>query len=227
MNDDDDDDQISYLNFHLDKIYKLKKKRKDNDDIQDEEMMMIEKRNKYFYFKIKLAEMVVPANNNTIIYINNFSPHLSPQQIFIEYLKGNPIMKNIRNFFLQEIKAKTKTNIDLYDMVCPHKNKTLWYLEKDLTMNCILTVYCVMNLIDMKNILKSSPLPSMRFFPAQYNDIDNNKFIKIINNCNKEEKKTFNFLPYLRKTSQNSINVNNNVYYLYGDIEMISSKCFI
>ena len=211
-----DDNQISYINYYLYKIYE---KKKENKRHQDVEMTEINKRDSYFYIKVTIAEMISTNKNNT--YVNTFFPHLSPQQIFMQYLKGNSNMKKIREYFLKD----NNKDIDLCDMICPHENKRIWYLEKDLIINCKLVVYCRMTLIDMRNMLKSCPLPKIKFFPAQYNIDEPEKFISIINNCDREEKKTFNFLPYLRESSQDSIN-KNMVYYLLENIALVSNKCF-
>ena len=140
-----DDNQISYINYYLHKIYE---KKKENKRHQDVEMTEINKRDSYFYIKVTIAEMISTNKNNT--YVNTFFPHLSPQQIFMQYLKGNSNMKKIREYFLKDNNNK---DIDLCDMICPHENKRIWYLEKDLIINCKLVVYCRMTLIDMRNML--------------------------------------------------------------------------
>ena len=62
-------------------------------------------------------------------------------------------MAKYREIILYE----TKNVVDLFEMVTPNLNKYLWYIERNLMINGLLTVYCRMNLTDMKNMLKDVP----------------------------------------------------------------------
>ena len=123
-----------------------------------------------------------------MVYYNKNFPNLSPQEIFIGYLKGNGIMTKYRDFLLYE----TKT-IDLFQMVTPNLNKQLWYIEKDLILNGLLTVYCRMNLTDMKNMLKMCPEQTVCLSPATYKITDPETFIDLVSRLDDKVKKIFNF----------------------------------
>ena len=225
--------QIEEINSILYQIYKLKKKTKRNDGLEggeeEEEEEMREKYDKqavYFYFKVELMELL-PFCSRCCYYVQKMFPlitaALSPQYIYMQYIKGNlnykNVMTNYRDIFL------FYTNRDLYDLVTPNINKSIWYIETDLEVKRILTLYCHMNLNDMSNVLRNIPIPRICLSPSTFKVDDPRSFIKIVNDLDKEEKKCFNVIPYLRRTSREKI-LNNAVYYLCNSITLVNSKCF-
>ena len=238
--------QIEEINSILYQIYKLKKKTRrndgskeeieeeeeeeeENDDDDDEEKEMrdeYDKQAEYFYFKIKLLELL-PFDFRSCYYVQKMFPlvttALSPQDVYMQYIKGNlnykNVMTNYRDIFL------FYTNRDLYNMVTPNIDKSIWYIETDLKVKRILILYCHMNLNEMSNMLRNIPIPSICLTPSKFKVDDPHSFIKIVNDLDKEEKKCFNFIPYLRRTSRCKI-LNSAVYYLCDNIRLVNSQCF-
>ena len=212
--------QVELLNDLLSEIYKLRNENKKNDD-NDEDVLMIDKynkKNKYFHFEINLLEML-PKPNDAVIYINKLFHNLSPQQIYLGYLRGNDTMTKYREMILYSNK-----NIDLLKMVTPNMTKNVWYLETDLVYSRLLKVYCIMNLMDMQNMLKTCPIPFICLLKSTYKIDDPDTFVKIIDKL-KDAKKSLNFIPYLRQYSkENTIN-DKAVYYL-RKIKLVDSNCF-
>ena len=216
--------QTKLLNNLLLQISKLRKENKDKK--KDDIVLMSEKYNKkneYFYLEVLLIEMLPMKSSSSFIYKNYMFPNLSPQEIFIKYLKGNDnnIMKNYRDLILYDT-----GNIDLFNMVTPNLTKNVWYLEKDLRANRLLKVFCIMNLTDMKKMLKTCPITNICLCPSQFKIDDPQFFINIINNLDNKKKKCFDFIPYLRNYSKHYTINSNAVYYLHGDIKKIDSNCF-
>ena len=206
--------QIDYLNYVLRHIYALKK-------CQDDDFPMREKYNKnneYFYLEISLLELI--PSRQTVIYKNTMFPNLSPQEIYLGYLKGNDIYTKCK-----DILSYQNVNINLLNMVTPNLDKTTWYSEADLIPNRLVKVFCRMNLIHMKNMLKSCPIPDIGLSPSEYKVQDPDQFVKIINKT--PNKKIFDFIPYVRSYSiiNNTIN-KRAVYHLYDEIRLVDSKCF-
>ena len=132
-------------------------------------------------------------------------------------------MAKYREIILYE----TKNVVDLFEMVTPNLNKHLWYIEKDLMINGLLTVYCRMNLTDMKNMLKTCPKPTICLSPATYKITDPQDFVQLINGLNDKVKKCLNFIPFLRDYSKYNSIKPEGVYYLYDKIKIITDKnCF-
>lgn len=209
------DQQCYFINDILRKINKLKRNREEDDCVVE----MVDKYNKvneYFLFEIKLLEMLPRGK----FFINKNFPHLSPQEIFLGYLQGDEIMKNYRDL----IKFETQT--DLFQMVTPNLNKNLWYIEKDLRVNGLLTVYCYMNLIQMKNMLKICPEPTICLSSATYKVNDPKDFVDVINKLEEKEKKCLNFIPFLRNYSLHNTIKNFAVYYLHQKIKLVDKSCF-
>ena len=161
--------QYELLNNILRQIYRRKRKQ---DDYVIEMVDKYNKNNEYFYFEIKLLELFPEK----FVYYNKNFPNLSPKEIFIGFLKGNNIMAKYREIILYE----TKNVVNLFEMVTPNLNKHLWYIEKDLMINGLLTVYCRMNLTDMKNMLKTCPKPTICLSPATYKITDPQDFVQFI-----------------------------------------------
>ena len=213
--------QIEILNNLLRTVGELRKEDK-QENLDSNVYDMIEKYNKnntYFYFQVYLLEMI-PKRNGAFIYINNIFPNVSPQEIYLGYLKGNNLCIKYKEIFTLQ-----NGNINLLKMVTPNLNKNIWYLEKDLICNRLIRIICKMNLSNMKNMLKTCPLPDICFCPSEYKIDDPETFIKIINNI--EDKKIFDFIPYVRKYSIKNNYINNkSVYYLYNNIQLIKNNCF-
>ena len=211
--------QISVLNAFLSQIYAEQKQRQNNKN-DDNVVDMLEKYNRnteYFHFEILLLEKI-PKNKTTTIY--NILPNFSPQEIYLGCLKGEKIYLQYRDFILHQNK-----NVDLLKMVTPNLSKHVWYLETDLIKNRLLKVFCKMNLINMKHMLKTCPIPEICFCPATYKVNDPENFVKTINNV-RYNKKVFDFIPYIREYSiRNQIINNFSVYYLYNDIKLVDKKC--
>ena len=213
--------QYELINNILRQIYEFRRKKLREEDHNQQLVEMVEKynrNNEYFCFEIKLLEMF-PGG---MIYHNKFFPNLSPQEIFIGFLKGNGIMTKYREFFLYETK-----NINLFQIVTPNLNKNLWYVEKDLVLNGLLTVYCCMNLTDMKNMLKMCPEPTIYLSPATYKIDDPETFVELINKLDDKVKKSLNFIPFLRSYSRYNTIKPEGVYYTYDKIKLIDKSCFL
>ena len=174
--------QVKLLNNLIYQITKVRKENK-NDKRDNLIEMSSYNENKYFYFEIYLIEML-PKSNKSFIYINKLFPNLSPQEIFIKYLKGNNIMTNYRDLIYFET-----GNIDLFNMVTPNLTKNIWYLEKDLIPNRLVKVYCIMNLIDMNNMLKNCPITNICLSPSLFKLNNPQEFVETINKLNNAEKK--------------------------------------
>ena len=200
--------QVKLLNNLIYQITKVRKENK-NDKRDNLIEMSSYNENKYFYFEIYLIEML-PKSNKSFIYINKLFPNLSPQEIFIKYLKGNNIMTNYRDLIYFET-----GNIDLFNMVTPNLTKNIWYLEKDLIPNRLVKVYCIMNLIDMNNMLKNCPITNICLSPSLFKLNNPQEFVETINKLNNAEKKCLNFIPYLRDYSRYNTIKNNAIYYLH------------
>ena len=207
------DKQYHLINNILRQIYQLKRQQ---DDCVVEMVDKYNKINEYFWFEIKLLEMLPKGK----IYYNQF-PNVTPQEIFIKSLKGNDIMKNYRDLIKFELK-----NIDLFQLVTPNLNKNLWYIEKDLIVNGLLTVYCCMNLTQMKNMLKTCPEPTICLSSATYKLNDPQDFVNVVNNLNDKEKKCLNFIPFLRNYSLRNTIKHFAVYYLHQPIKLVEKSCF-
>lgn len=212
--------QIEFLNNILREIHKIRKETEKNETSNVIEM--IEKYNKnteYFYLRVYLLEMI-PKLHGAIIYNNKICPNVSPQEIFLGCLREEKIYMKYRDIILYQ-----NNRINLSKMITPNINKNIWYLESDLIQNRLLKVFCKMNLINMKNMLKNCPIPNICFYPAKYKIDDPKEFVRLINETT--EKKVFDFIPYVRKRSfKNNIINNNAVYYIYDNIELVDNKCF-
>ena len=215
--------QIDFLNTFLRKIYKLRRESKKDNDNDNNVIEMVEKHNKnyeYFYFEVYLLEMV-PKPHGAIIYDNKMFPNISPQEIYLGCLKGEDKYLKYKDIILYQ-----NASIDFLKMVTPNLNKNIWYLETDLVHNCLIKVFCKMNLINMKHMLKNCPLPDICFYPSFYKINDPESFVKNINN-NIKNKEVLDFVPYVRKYSLvNNTIKNEAVYYLYDKIKLVDAKCF-
>ena len=110
-------------------------------------------------------------------------------------------------------------------MVTPNLNKNVWYLEKNLVNNRLIKVFCKMNLINMRNILKTCPIPEICFCPMEYQIDDPESFVRTINKI--QNKKVFDFIPYVRQFSIRNKTINKeSVYYLHGNIKLVNNNCF-
>lgn len=215
--------QVKILNYLIRQIYETRKENEKSDvhdDENDVDVMLEEydKNSEYFYFEIYLLEKI-PRLDRGSIYHNTMFPSLSPQEIYLGSLRGEKFYMKCKE--LIEFQNK---NIDFLKMVTPNLNKSLWYMETDLVRNRLVKVLCKMNLINMKNMLKSCPIPSICFYPSEYKVNDPQSFVKVINSVT--EKKIFNFIPYVRDYSiRNKIINDKAVYYLYDKIKLVSKKC--
>lgn len=211
--------QIKILNVLLDQIYDERKKTEKNKSTNENVVEMLEKYNKnseYFYFEVFLLEKIPRPNG---IVLRNMLPNVSPQEIYLGCLKGENIYIQYRDFLLHQNK-----NINLLKMVTPNLNKSIWYLESDLIENRLLKVFCKMNLINMKRMLKNCSIPDICFCPSTYKVNDPESFVKIVNEI--KHKKILDFIPYVREYSiKNKIINDTSVYYLYGNIKLIDAKC--
>lgn len=214
--------QRKIINSLLRQIYQTQKEKEKKDaEKGDNVVIMLEKYNKnneYFYIEIYLLEKI-PKFNNALIYHNTMFPHLSPQEIYLGCLKGE-------KFFIKckELIEFQNKNIDMQKMVTPNLNKSLWYLESDLVQHRLIKVFCKMNLINMKNMLKSCPIPNICFYPSKYKLNDPKKFVEIINNI--KDKKILNFIPYIREYSiRNKIINDKSIYQLFDNIKLVDQKC--
>ena len=220
--------QYELVNNILREIYgrrrRRRKKQKENDDDDVVVVDMTEKYNKYteyFYFEIKLLEMF--PTTNLLVYYNKKFPNLSPQEIFIGYLKGDGIMTKYRELLLYEM---NNNKVDLFQMVTPNLSKELWYVEKDLKLNGLLTVYCRMNLTDMKNMLKTCPEPTICLSRATYKITDPEMFVNVVNALDDKVKKCLNFIPFLRNYSKHHSIKPEGVYYTYDKIKLLDKNYF-
>ena len=83
-----------------------------------------------------------------------------------------------------------------------------------------------MTLTNMRNMLKTCPLPDICFSPSKYNVNNPNDFVEIVNKT--KHKKIFNFIPYVRQYSiENNIINDKSVYYLNNDIKLVQDYCLI
>ena len=216
--------QIEHLNKLLFEIYKLRREENERNkttDTNDVDMTVDMYHNKYFHFEIYLLEMI-PKPIGAIVYRNKMFSNLSPQEIYFGFLKGD------NNIYIQykDIISYQNKNINLLKMVTPNLDKNLWYLESDLVRNRLLKVLCKMNLKNMKNMLKNCPLPDICFCPSEYKINDPESFVKVINKTQEQDKKVFNFIPFIRNYSivNNTIN-DKSVYYLYDKIKLVNDNC--
>ena len=211
--------QIQLLNALLDQIYNERKKNKSVNTDNENVVEMLEKHNKYseyFYFEVFLLEKISRPNS---IVLRNMLPNVSPQEIYLGCLKGENIYIQYRDFLLHQNK-----NINLLKMVTPNLNKSIWFLESDLIENRLLKVFCKMNLIDMKRMLKNCAIPDICFCPSKYKVNDPESFVKIVNEI--KHKKILDFIPYVREYSIKNKTINNtSIYYLYDNIKLINAKC--
>ena len=214
--------QIQILNALLRQIYNKRKEKENNRNINannENVVEMLEKHNKnseYFYFEVYLLEKILRPNG---MALHNMLPNVSPQEIYLGCLKGENIYLQYKDFLLYQNKY-----IDLLKMVTPNLNKSIWYLETDLIENRLLKVFCKMNLINMKRMLKNCSIPEVCFCPSTYKVNDPESFVKIVNDI--KHKKVLDFIPYIREYSIRNKTINNtSVYYLYDNIRLINAKC--
>ena len=174
-----------------------------------------DKNKDYFFFQIKLLELI--PKEDEIKNRNIFSINESPQKVFLEILRDDKTFKKrkINNFY------------HLCYMITPNLNKSIWYFENDLKQSKIITTYCKMNIKDMRDMLKNCPDPNICLLPSAYNISTPESFIQKIRTEFKEDTlKTFNFIPFIRINSLNSIK-ENNVYYLYDKhIHLMEKHCY-
>ena len=226
---EDEYEQISQINELLRKIYTLRKEKyakckDDDDDKANVEMIdRYNKNNEYFYLKINLVEM--RPKSDGIVYHNTLFPKYSPQEIVIGVLTGNIAAQKSKDLFTYNAHLSGIGNVNLCDMITPNINKKIWYLENELIVNSSLTLFSIMTLNDMKKMLKFCPFPYLSLSPGKYKIDDPKDFIKIINEFDIKLKKYFDFIPYLRDVSKGQI-CEDKVYYLNGNVELISKKCF-
>ena len=213
--------QREIINTFLRNIYKI---RRENEKGKTDNLVQMRdtynKKNEYFYFQVFLLEMI--PKMNAIVFKKNFQ-NLSPQEIYIGYLKGEKKYTNFRELVLYQ----NSSVVDLLNMVTPNLNKNIWYLETDLISNRLIKLLCRMNLMDMKKMLKNTPIPDICCYPSVYKIDDPQKFVKIINE-NIKYKHVFDFIPYVREFSIKNKTINDkSVYYLYKEIEMVNTKCLL
>ena len=212
--------QRKILNDYLRQINELKRKKHNKKDDNIVEMIdKYNKNNEYFYLEIHLLEML--PKNKSMIYNNNIFPNTSPQEIAIGFLEGNIISTKYKQLLFYKMGRDL-----IFKMITPNLNKNIWYIEKNLVIKGVITTYCIMNLTDMTNILKYSPIPKLCLSPGLYKISDPKDFIKIINELDDEIKKCFDFIPFLRNYSKINTIKPEAVYYLHGNIEIVDKDCF-
>ena len=216
-----EEEQVHLLNQILRQIYTIRKENEKRSNDNSNVIEMLEQYNKnteYFYFRVYLSEMI-PKPNGATIYYNEVCPNVSPQEIFLGCLRDEKIYKKYRDIILYQ-----NNNINFSKMITPNKSKNIWYLDSDLIQNNLIKVLCKMNLLQMKNILKNCPIPTICFYPAIYKISDPKNFEKIINET--KDKKVFDFIPYVRERSfKNNVIKNEAVYYIYDNIKLVNNKC--
>ena len=214
-------DQTQELNYLLHLVSNKIREKNDNLVTMSDKY---NKENEYTYLNIPLIEMLpIEESIKPFSYQNKMFANFCPQYILIKCLIGNVDHNNIMTNYRDLILYQTN-NIDLFNMVTPNLDKSIWYLEKELKTRRFLKLYCKMNLINMTDMLKYCPIPNICLSSCQFNISDPQEFVDIINNLDSNQKKCLDFIPYLRKLSQKTV-IENAVYYLYGNITIVDKNC--
>ena len=121
--------QIKILNNLLSTVTQLRREERKDITLDNKETT-------FFYFEVYLLEMI-PRH----IYNNNVFKNLSPQEIYLGYLKGDKIYMKYKEFFSYQNIGK---NFNLLKMVTPNLNKKYWYHEDSLIQNRLIKVLCKM-----------------------------------------------------------------------------------
>ena len=212
-------ERFTWLNETLTNIINRKRKLDaENHDDGSIEMSddMDQYRERKIWIQLYLEEMRPFSDALTLTNSFNVSPH----EIIVGMLKG---IQRYRSYFkMFEINSKHLATPlrDIGNFVTANLNKRLWYLEKDLIKDSSLTVFALMNTIEMTKMLRECPYPSISFDPTKYNITDPYQFEAIINSMKKENLKIFDFIPYLRQRSKGQI-MSDKVYYLAGPIKLL------
>ena len=212
-------ERCTWLNKMLANIYDRNRKfAADNNNDKSIEMSddMDQYRERKIWIQLPLEEMRPFTDALTVTNCFNASPH----EILVGMIKGIPVYRHYFQMFVLNSKHLPPLLKDIGNYVTANLNKGQWYLEADLIKDSSLTVYALMNTIEMTKMLRECPDPSISLDPARHNITDPYQFEEIINSIETENLKIFDFIPYLRQRSKMQI-MPDKVYYLAGPIKLL------